>query len=115
MDQERPAGRSGKKKQREAKMRMFAAIVLATVVATPALAIDIVSGSGNVIKNGAGLNVVNGDPCSGRLNAACLDREGDRGRISPSEFTPAVEQASDPVVPDDNYPENGCDGRQCDK
>ena len=46
-------------------MRVLAAIVLATVVATPALAIDIVSGSGNVIKNGAGLNVVNGDPCAG--------------------------------------------------
>ena len=73
-------------------MRLAAAIVLATLIATPALAIDIVSGSGEVIKNGAGLNVVNGDPCDGRMEAACLDREGDRGRGGfPEPLAPAAE------------------------
>ena len=59
-------------------MRIAAAIVLATMIATPAFAIDIVSGSGTVVKNGHGLTVVNGDPCEGQMEAACLGREDER-------------------------------------
>ena len=82
-------------------MRVLAAIVLATVVATPALAIDIVSGSGMVIKNGAGLNVVNGDPCSGRMEAACLSREEDRRADVPDFVAPA---AAPPPAPEPTPP-----------
>ena len=72
-------------------MRLAAAIVLATVIATPALAIDVVSGSGAVVKNGAGLTVINGDPCDGRLEAACLSREDDRQNDIPEDVTTALE------------------------
>ena len=72
-------------------MRLPAAIVLATVIATPALAIDVVSGSGAVVKNGAGLTVINGDPCDGRLEAACLSREDDRQNDIPEDVTTALE------------------------
>jgi hypothetical protein len=60
------------------KMKVPAAVVLAMLIATPAMAIEIVSGSGAVVKNGAGLAVVNGDPCAGQMVAACLDREEER-------------------------------------
>ena len=43
-------------------MTVPANILLATLIATPAMAIGIVSGSGAVVKDGAGLTVVNGDP-----------------------------------------------------
>ena len=59
-------------------MRVPAAIVLTMLIATPAMAVDIVSGSDAVVKNGAGLTVINGDPCSGRMEAVCFDRDGDR-------------------------------------
>ena len=86
-------------------MRVPAAIVLATLVATPAMAIDIVSGSGAVIKNGAGLTVVNGDPCAGRMEAVCLDRQGDRRQGGvPTPQPPAVQ---DPGLQD---PGDGCEG-----
>lgn len=59
-------------------MRIPAAILLTMLIATPAMAVDIVSGSGAVVKNGAGLTVVNGDPGDGRMEATCLDHEADR-------------------------------------
>ncbi len=82
-------------------MRVPAAILLATLVATPAFAIDIVSGSGSVIKNGAGLNVVNGDPCAGRMEAACLSREDDR-RSAPT-VEDVVQVNEPPPEPQDEY------------
>lgn len=88
-------------------MRVPAAIVLATLIATPALAIDIVSGSGAVVKNGAGLTVVNGDPCAGRMEAACMAREDDRSR-NPDIAPPEPAGAAD--VPDDSQ---GCEGSSC--
>ncbi len=96
-------------------MRIFAAIVLATLIATPATAIDIVSGSGAVVKNGAGLTVVNGDPCAGRMEAACLDREGDR--IASQDITPVdtAGSAEEPQIPDDPPYSNGCDSKTCEE
>lgn len=95
MDQQSAPRARGAPKHEGKKMRVPAAILLATLVATPAFAIDVVSGSGAVVKNGAGLNVVNGDPCDGRLEAACLSREEDR-RPGRTEFAPAVEQTEEP-------------------
>ena len=70
-------------------MRVSAAIVLTMLIATPAMAVDIVSGSGAVVKNGAGLTVVNGDPCSGRMGDECDDRHEDRRDQSPPEVIAA--------------------------
>lgn len=93
-------------------MKVPAAILLTMLVATPAMAVDIVSGSGNVIKNGAGLTVVNGDPCAGRMVAACLDREGDRRAGRANDVEAVVEPAADPVDPVDEQKE--CTSYSCD-
>lgn len=89
-------------------MRIPAAIVLATLIATPAFAIDIVSGSGAVVKNGAGLTVINGDPCSGRMDAACLSRDDDRREGLTEAVAPVVEQQEEP----NDYPYE-CRGQSC--
>ena len=77
-------------------MRVPAAILLATLVATPAFAIDVVSGSGAAVKNGHGLTVVNGDPCAGRMEAACLGREDDRrSEIAVEDLTEALDETDE--------------------
>ena len=101
MDQQSAPRDRGALNHKGKKMRVPAAILLATLVATPAFAIDVVSGSGAVVKNGAGLNVVNGDPCAGRMEAACLSREEDR-REGRSVVTSTIE-ATD-VTPTDDTP-----------
>lgn len=95
MDQQSAPRARGAPKHEGKKMRVPAAILLATLVATPAFAIDIVSGSGAVVKNGHGLAVVNGDPCAGRMEAACLGREDDRRQGSVEEVAPAVEETEE--------------------
>ena len=101
MDQESRCAEGTVTNNEGSKMRIPAAIVLATLIATPATAIDIVSGSGAVVKNGAGLTVVNGDPCSGRMEAACLDREGDRLRNPDIAAPEPVGGADEPQDPKD--------------
>lgn len=88
-------------------MRVPAVILLSMLITTPAMAIDIVSGSGAVVKNGAGLTVVNGDPCAGRGEAACLDREeARRDRRVPDAAVPAA--VDPPEDPKECYSES-CD------
>ena len=89
-------------------MRVPAAILLAMLVATPAMAIDITSGSGAVVKNGAGLAVVNGDPCAGRMVAACLDREGDRREGRSTEGIDLEPASVEPDPVDDETNNDGC-------
>lgn len=90
-------------------MRIPAAILLTILVATPAMAVDITSGSGAVVKNGAGLTVVNGDPCAGRMVAACLDRDGDRRAGRSSDAIAASLATPDPVEDQKECESSSCD------
>ncbi len=93
-------------------MRLPAAIVLATLIATPALAIDIVSGSGAAVKNGHGLTVVNGEPCVGEMQAACLSREDDR-RETFGEPVAAAAVPQEPLERMEYEYDYSCDSAQC--
>lgn len=81
-----PLTRKQRRTVKGRKMRAPAAILLTMMIATPAMAVDVVSGSGEVVTNGAGMTMVNGDPCDGRMEAACLDRQSDRVADRTDEF-----------------------------